>query len=105
MSVTLPDPETHPAAALVAALRGRTVLDATCDGEGNDDVWLRLDNGSVVRIDAIVETATPVQPVDGGEPLELGPHGRLIVAFPDRYLLDEGPAVPGHCGHRLRDSP
>jgi len=41
-----------PAAALVVALVGRTVVDATCDGEGADDVRLLLDDGTGILLDA-----------------------------------------------------
>lgn len=34
------------------ALVGHTVIDATCDGEGLDDVRLVLDDGTAVLIDA-----------------------------------------------------
>jgi hypothetical protein len=44
--------ETHPARALVEALLGRTIVDATCDGEGVDDVRLQLDNGTVILNDS-----------------------------------------------------
>ncbi len=54
------------------ALRGRTVIDAVCDGEGADDVRLLLDNDTVVAIDAIAVEIT--------EPLALGPRGKLTVA-------------------------
>ena len=64
--------ECWPADALVRALRGRTVVDAVCDGEGDDDVRLLLDDGTVVAVDATV--------VDIREPLALGPRGRLTVA-------------------------
>jgi hypothetical protein len=33
-------------------LVGRTVVDATCDGEGADDVRLLLNDGTTIRIDA-----------------------------------------------------
>lgn len=43
--------ERYPARALVEALRGRTVVDASCDGEGVDDVRLLLDDGTAIMID------------------------------------------------------
>jgi hypothetical protein len=43
--------EGHPAATLAAALVGRTVVDATCDAEGVDDVRLLLDDGTVILLD------------------------------------------------------
>lgn len=64
--------ERWPADALVRALRGRTVIDAVCDGEGNDDVRLLLDDDTVVAIDAVAVEIT--------EPLALGPRGKLTVA-------------------------
>ncbi len=67
-----------PAAALVDALRGRTVVDAYCDGEGMDDVHLRLDDGTRVSLDAEAYDAI-VEGTDGAR-LELGPRGRLLVA-------------------------
>jgi|GEM_PF-6187159 len=63
--------ERWPADALVRALRGRTVIDAVCDGEGNDDVRLLLDDDTVVAIDAIAVEIT--------QPLALGPRGQLTV--------------------------
>lgn len=48
--------ERHPAAALVAALVGRTVVDATCDGEGVCDARLLLDDGTTVLIDAVLDS-------------------------------------------------
>ena len=57
--------ERWPADALVRALRGRTVIDAVCDGEGTDDVRLLLDDDTVVAIDAIA--------VESTEPLALTP--------------------------------
>lgn len=41
----------RPAAALVQALKGRTVIDASCDAEGVDDVRLKLDDGTTILID------------------------------------------------------
>ncbi len=66
--------ERHPAAALVRALRGRTVIDGSCDGEGMDDVRLRLDDGSFIALDV-----TAVHEVVCG--WDLGFHGRLIVTI------------------------
>jgi hypothetical protein len=54
--VTASRQERHPAAALVAALAGRTVIDATCDGEGVDDVRLLLDDGTAILIDAELDS-------------------------------------------------
>ena len=44
--------ERYPARALCDALKGHIVIDASCDGEGSDDVRLKLDNGSVILIDS-----------------------------------------------------
>lgn len=73
--------ERWPADGLVRALRGRTVIDAVCDGEGNDDVRLLLDDDTVVAIDAIAVEIT--------EPLALAPadsrlNGRWRVSIPVR---------------------
>ena len=46
-----PANERWPADALVHALRGRTVVEASCDAEGVDDVRLKLDDGTVILID------------------------------------------------------
>ncbi len=82
--------ERWPADALVRALRGRTVTDASCDGEGMDDVRLRLDDGTVVTVDATV--------VDTSGPLELGPRGRLVVRIGslDLWSHSKGPTPPQH---------
>jgi hypothetical protein len=42
--------ERYPARAIVDALKGRTVVDASCDGEGMDDVRLLLDDGTTLAI-------------------------------------------------------
>ena len=76
----------HPAAALVEALRGRTVVDACCDAEGNDDVHLVLDDGTRVWVDVDVDPNVVIEG-RGGARLELGPRGRLVVAV-------ERPAQP-----------
>ena len=68
-----------PAAALVEALRGRTVVDAYCDGEGRDDVHLVLDDGTKLWIDVAVDPNVVVERPVGGRP-ERGPRGRLVVA-------------------------
>jgi hypothetical protein len=75
--------ERLPAAALVEALRGRTVIDAYCDGEGHDDVHLMLDDGTAVWVDVDVDPNVVVEGRDGGR-LELGPRGRLVVAVGQR---------------------
>lgn len=50
-------PERYPAKALVDTLKGRTVVDASCDGEGMDDVRLLLDDGTTVAIDSELNTS------------------------------------------------
>jgi len=49
--VSLPPAERHPARALVNALKGRTVIDASCDAEGNAELRLALDDGTTILID------------------------------------------------------
>jgi hypothetical protein len=67
--------EKHPARALVEALMGRTIVDASCDGEGVDDVRLRLDNGVVILIDSeLDEDSAPL-----AEMLGRPPWPRLVV--------------------------
>ena len=84
--------ERWPADALVRALRGRTVIDAVCDGEGTDDVRLLLDDDrggyddTVVAIDAIAVEIT--------EPLALGPRGKLTVAIGGLELWPAHQAEP-----------
>jgi hypothetical protein len=80
-------PARFPASALVEALRGRTVVDAYCDGEGHDDVHLVLDDGTRVWVDVDVDPNVVIDGRDGGR-LELGLRGRLVVAV-------ERPKQPG----------
>lgn len=86
-----------PAAALVDALRGRTIVEAYCDGEGMDDVQLRLDDGTHVWLDVDVEDTSRNLP--GAGRLDLGPRGRLRVAVqhsePGR---SRGPSAPEPSG-------
>lgn len=72
--------ERSPADALVRALRSRTVVDASCDGEGMDDVRLLLDDGRVVMLDAAAEAVTD----EALKELGLGPQGRLVVTIGGR---------------------
>ncbi len=58
---------------VVRALRGRTVVDASCDGQGIDDVRLSLDDGTAIALDA-----TTVHETVG--PVDLGLRGRLTVS-------------------------
>lgn len=74
--------ERWPARALVDVLRGRTVAEVTCDGEGMDDVRLLLDDGRVVLIGAI---SKEVQEEVLRE-LGLGPQGRLAATLGGREL-------------------
>ena len=57
------------------ALKGRTVIDASCDAEGNADLRLFLDDGTMILID--------VEPDVDSEPLALAlgrrPSPRLAV--------------------------
>jgi len=73
--VSLPPPERYPARALVNALKGRTVIDASCDAEGIADLCLALDDGTTILID--------VEPDVDSEPLALAfgrrPWPRLVV--------------------------
>jgi hypothetical protein len=75
--------ERWPAAALVEALRGRRVVQASCDGEGMDDVWLRLDDGTKITIDATLEEQGEI----GG--VQVGPVGRLVVNIGGEDLWPE----------------
>ncbi len=72
-----PAKERWPADALVKALRGRTVVDATCDAEGVDDVRLRLDDGTIVLIDT--ELDEQPQAVALAEQLSRPPWSQLVV--------------------------
>jgi hypothetical protein len=50
----------------VEALRGRTVADAYCDGEGRDDVHLVLDDGTKLWIDVDTDRNVVVEASGGG---------------------------------------
>jgi hypothetical protein len=39
----------------VQALKGHTIVDASCDGEGVGDVRLRLEDGTTVLIDSEID--------------------------------------------------
>jgi hypothetical protein len=82
--VTASRDERHPAAALAAALVGRTVIDATCDGEGVDDVRLLLDDGTAVLIDA--ELDSDPESLVLAEQLGRAPWPRLRVLVGGREL-------------------
>lgn len=82
--------ERSPGKALVRALRGRTVVEASCDAEGMDDVRLLLDDGRVVMIDAAAEEVDDLL-----AELGLGPQGRLVVKVGGRELWPfEGGGIP-----------
>jgi hypothetical protein len=77
LAMSLIPREEHPARALVEALLGRTIVDATCDGEGVDDVRLQLDNGTVILIDSELDwDSAPL-----AERLGRPPWSRLVVRF------------------------
>jgi hypothetical protein len=79
-----PRHEGHPAAALVAALVGRTVVDATCDGQGVDDVRLLLDDGRAIVRDAQLDTGPESMAL--AEQLGRAPWPRLRVLIGGREL-------------------
>jgi len=83
--VLLPPAEHHPARALVDALKGRTIIDASCDAEGNDDLRLFLDDETMILID--------VEPDVDSEPLALAlgrrPSPRLVVRIGAGKLSDD----------------
>ena len=72
-----PSRERYPADVLVKALIGRTVVDATCDGEGTDDVRLLLDDGTAVLVDSELDTAPSFLTL--AESLGRPPWPRLVV--------------------------
>lgn len=78
-----------PADTLVRALRGRTVVDASCDGQGIDDVRLSLDDGTAIALDA-----TTVHETVG--PVDLGLRGRLTVSVggPELWPAADDANVP-----------
>ncbi len=67
------------------ALKGRTVIDASCDAEGNADLRLLLDDGTMILID--------VEPDVDSEPLALAlgrrPSPRLAVRIGAGKLWDD----------------
>jgi hypothetical protein len=73
-----------PAATLAAALVGRTVIDATCGGEGVDDARLLLDDGTAVMIDAELDDDT--ESLALAEQLGYPPWPRLRVLVAGREL-------------------
>lgn len=79
-----PSGERYPAKALVDVLVGRTVVDASCDGEGMDDVRLLLDDGSAVLIHVKLDTAPESLAI--AERLGRPPWPRLLVCVGGREL-------------------
>jgi hypothetical protein len=71
--------ERYPAAALVAALKGRTIVDASCDAQGVDDVRLLLDDGIAIIIDS--ERDMSPNGVAMAESLGVPPWSRLRVVI------------------------
>lgn len=76
--------ERYPAAALVEALKGRTVVDASCDAEGVDDVRLLLDDGTAIIIDSELDMRP--DSVAMAESFGLPPWPRLRVRVGGREL-------------------
>jgi hypothetical protein len=76
----------HPAHALVEALKGRTVVDASCDAEGVDAVRLRLDDGTVILIDSELDRdSAPL-----AKTLDRPPWPRLVVRIGGDDLWPHG---------------
>ncbi len=73
---------------LVDALKGRTIVDASCDAQGNDDGRLRLDDGTTILVD--VELDVDFQPLA----LALGrrPWPRLAIRIGGDELWPDNPA-------------
>jgi len=84
LSAMSPSGERYPAKALVDVLVGRTVVDASCDGEGMDDVRLLLDDGSAVLIHVKLDTAPESLAI--AERLGRPPWPRLLVCVGGREL-------------------
>jgi hypothetical protein len=70
-------PERFPANSLVNALKGRCVVDATCDAEGLDDIRLLLDDGTTILVNVALETEPDA--VAMAEKLGRPPWPRLLV--------------------------
>jgi hypothetical protein len=73
----------------VPALVGRTVIGATCDGEGVDDVRLLLEDGTAVLIDAELDRGP--ESVALAEELGRPPWPRLRVLIGSRELWPFNP--------------
>jgi hypothetical protein len=76
--------ERYPARAIVDALKGRTVVDASCDGEGMDDVRLLLDDGTTLAIGSELDTSP--QAVATAQRLGRPPWPRLLAQIGGREL-------------------
>jgi len=76
--------ERYPARAIVEALKRRTVVDTSCDGEGMDDVRLLLNNGTTVTIDSELDTSPNA--VAMADWLGRPPWPRLVVRIGGREL-------------------
>ncbi len=78
--------ERHPAAILVEVLKRHRVVDATCDGEGNEDVRLLLDDDTVVMIDSdlALDPYSETMARAIGRPV---PWSRLVVKVGPRHEL------------------
>jgi hypothetical protein len=83
--VRAPSRERYPVAALAKALTGRTAVDASCDGEGMDDVRVLLDDGTAILVH--VELDTDPESVALAEALGRPPWPRLLVCIGDRRQL------------------
>jgi len=77
-------PECYSAAALVKALKGRTVVDAICDSEGVDDVRLQLDDGTTILIESELD-ASPTS-IAATNTLDRPPWPHLLVRVGGREL-------------------
>jgi hypothetical protein len=87
-----PVKERYPADALVRALKGRTVVDASCDGEGVDDVRLLLDDGTTILIDA--ELNEDPESLALAEQLGRPPWPQLLVKLGGDELWPHSPEMP-----------
>jgi hypothetical protein len=76
--------ERYPAKALLEALKGRAVVDPSCDGEGMDDLRLLLDDGTTIAIDTELDTSP--YGISMAESLGRPPWPRLTVRIGGREL-------------------
>jgi hypothetical protein len=84
--------ERYPAHALVEALKGRTVVNASCDAQGVDDVRLLLDDGTAIMIDSELDMSP--DSVAMAEALGRPPWPRLSVRIGGRELWPLEDAEP-----------